>query len=184
MKIILLPLAVLFLLSTGCVWFTAEEQIEVPAGISADSVDYEAYAGCIRECDSCESDCLDRVYFQKALSDENKNVCSQIMSTVLKQDCEQTILAAEAVSQLNKEKCSQLTEEALQQTCLVSVTAEIAVQSGSVEKCVEATDVERCENIFYKDMAIMNNDVTYCDHLSAEQKTVCYEVVGIAGSVE
>ncbi len=184
MKIILLLLAVILLLTTSCTWFTAEEQIEVPAGISAESVDYEAYAGCVQECDSCESDCLDRVYYQKALSDENKNVCSEIISVTLKQDCEQTLLAVEAVSQLNKDKCSQLTQEALQQTCLVSVTAEIAVQSGSVEKCAEAADVERCENIFYRDMAVMNNDVTYCDYLSDDKKIVCYEVVGIAGSGE
>lgn len=184
MKIVLSILVVFLFFVASCTLFGAEEQIEVPAGISAESVDYEAYATCVTECDSCESDCLDRVYYQKALSDENKNVCGQITSVSLKQDCEQTLLFAEAISQLNKDKCSQLTEEALQQTCLISVIAEIAFQSGSVEKCAEASDIERCENIFYKDMAVLNNDVTYCDNLSGEQKTVCYEVVGIVGTMK
>src|SRR3989338_3528147 len=179
MKLVLAVSIVFFFLFASCTWFGfgAEEQITIPAGISAESVDYEAYATCVHECDSCESDCLDRTYYQKALTDENKNVCSQITSVTLKQDCEQTLISAEAVSQLNKDKCSQLVEEALQQTCLVSVTAEIAVQSGTVEKCAEASDVERCEHIFYKDMAVLNNDVTYCDNLSGEQKNVRYEIV-------
>ncbi len=157
------------------------DEIEVPAGISADSADFEAYATCVDECDSCESNCLDRVHYQKAIADENKNVCYTIKSISLQEDCVQTLLVTEAVLQLNRDKCSQLIGEVIQTTCLVHVNAEIAVQSGTVEKCVESPDIKRCQHIFYRDMAVLNNDVTYCDNIVEEQtKDLCYEIVDIA----
>lgn len=171
-------LALLLLLS--CTWFstTQEETIEVPAGISAESSEFEEYAGCVQECNSCEQNCIDSLYYTKALSDENANVCSQIISAGIKQECEDSLTAIAAVSQLNKDKCLTLSDEAAQQNCLVHVTAEIAVQSNNVEKCQEATNVERCEKIYYKEMALLMNDASYCDSLSDIDKELCYEVVG------
>lgn len=154
-----LSVVLLFLLS--CTWFGATEDktdVEVPAGISADSSEFEEYAGCVQKCNSCEQNCLDSLYYAKALSQENSNVCSQIVSTGIKKECEESLAAIAAVSQLNKDKCLTLSEEAARQTCLVRVAAEIAVQSGSVEKCQEATDVERCEKLFYKEMAVLKNE--------------------------
>ena len=163
---------------SSCSWFGAEEQIEVPAGIDATSVEYESYASCVEQCSSCEENCLNSVYYVKAIQQGDTRSCAQIVSQTLREDCEQTLLATEAVEQLNKEKCMMLTEEAIQQTCLVHVAAEAAVQSNSPDKCSEAPDVERCENIFYKDMAQLNNDTTYCDNLeNEEKKEVCYLLV-------
>lgn len=162
----------------SCAWFGAEEQIEVPVGIDATSVEYESYASCVEQCSSCEENCLNSAYYVKALQEADTKSCARIVSQTLRQDCEQTLLATEAVEQLNKEKCMMLTEEAVQQTCLVHVAAEAAVQSSSSEKCSEAPDVERCENIFYKDMAQINNDTSYCDNLeNEEKKEVCYLLV-------
>ncbi len=171
-------LGILVILS-GCSWFGAqEEQVEVPAGIEASSVEYESYASCVEQCSSCEENCLNSVYYIKAMQETNVRSCEQIMSETLKEECKQTVLATEAVEQLNKEKCMMLTEKAAQETCLVHVAAEAAVQSSSPEKCSEAPDVERCENIFYKDMALLSNDVAYCDNLEDEEKKeVCYLVV-------
>lgn len=170
-KIYSLILTVLVL--TSCSWFGSKE-IEAPAGISADSVDYEQYASCVTECDLCESNCMDTAYYNKAVSEGNNAVCDKILSEILKHECQNMLLAAEAVSELNKEKCM-LLDEALQQICLVHVSAEIAVQSQSVGKCAESPNVERCQDIFYKDMAILNNDVSYCDNLSEEKKQLCYD---------
>lgn len=161
----------------SCSWFGAEEQREVPVGIDASTVEYEQYASCVEQCSSCEENCLNSVQYIKALQEEDTRSCERIVSETLKEDCKQTLLATEAVEQLNKEKCMMLTEEAVQQSCLVHVAAEAAVQSSSSEKCNEAPDVERCENIFYKDMALLNNDSTYCDNLDEEKKEICYLLV-------
>ncbi len=167
----------LFILSllivSSCSWFGSKD-IEVPAGISADSVDYEQYASCVTQCDLCESKCMDTVYYNKAVSEENKGVCDKITSETLKAECQNMLLAAEAVSQLNKDKCMMLSE-AEQQICLVHVSAEVAVQSQSVDKCAESPDVERCQDIFYKDMAQLNNDSSYCDNVSEDKKQLCYD---------
>lgn len=178
-------LGILITLS-GCAWFGAqEEQVEVPAGIDASSVEYETYASCVEQCGNCEQNCLNSVYYIKAMQEANARSCEQIISKTLKEDCEQTVLATEAVEQLSKEKCTMLTEEAAQETCLVHVAAEAAVQSSSPEKCGEGPDVERCENIFYKDMAVLNNDSTYCDKLEDEEKKeVCYVVVREEETIE
>ncbi len=171
-------IGILIILS-GCAWFGAEdEQIEVPSGIDASSTAYEEYASCVEQCSSCEENCLNSIYYIKALQEEDTKSCARIVSETLKEDCEQTVLATEAVQQLNKEKCMMLTEEATQESCLVHVAAEAAVQSSSSDKCSEAPDVERCENIFYKDMAVLNNDATYCNNIEDEEKKeVCYLVV-------
>lgn len=171
-------LGILTILS-GCAWFGGEEeQIEAPAGIDASSVEYESYASCVEQCSSCEENCLNSVYYVKAMQEADTKSCERIISQTIKEDCEQTLLAIEAVEQLNKEKCMMLTQEAVQQICLVHVAAEAAVQSSSPEKCSEALDVGRCEDIFYKDMAQLNNDVTYCNNIEDEEKKeVCYLLV-------
>lgn len=164
---------------SGCAWFGAEEeQVEVPAGIEGSSVEYEQYASCVEQCGSCEENCLNSVYYVKAVQEGDTRNCARIVSQTLREDCEQTLLATEAVEQLNKEKCLMLTEEAMKENCLVHVAAEAAVQSSSPEKCSESPDVERCEAIFYKDMALLNNDAIYCDKLEDEEKkAACYLLV-------
>lgn len=162
----------------SCSLFTNEKQIEIPVGIETESLEAEQYTSCVEECSSCEDNCLNRIYYTKALQEQKDSVCASITSLSLQQDCQQSILAVEAVSELSKEKCMQLTEEAVQQTCLVHVVAEIAVQSSSVEKCQEAADVERCQNIFYKEMALLSKDATSCDLIAEEeQKSICHEIV-------
>ncbi len=170
-------LVTLFL--SSCMWFgVEEEQVEVPAGIEGSSVEYENYASCVEQCSSCEENCLNSVYYVKAVQEGDTKSCARIVSQTLREDCEQTLLATEAIEQLNKEKCMMLTEEAMQESCLVHVAAEAAVQSSSSDKCSESPDAERCEAIFYKDMALLNNDRTYCDKLvDEEKKAVCYLLV-------
>lgn len=170
-KIFLIILSLLIV--SSCSWF-GSKKMEAPAGISADSTEYEQYASCVTACDMCESQCMDTAYYNKAMNEENKDVCDKILSESLKHECQNMLLAAEAVSELNKEKCM-LLDEASQQLCLVHVSAEIAVQSQSVDKCAESPDVEHCEDIFYKDMAILNQDSSYCDNLSDEKKQLCYD---------
>src|SRR3989338_3883351 len=177
--LVALLFVVLFL--SSCMFFgigEQQEQVEVPVGVDASSVEYESYASCVKQCSSCEENYLNSIYYVKAVQEGDTRSCAQIVSQTLREDCEQTLLATEAIEQLNKEKCMMLTEEATQQSCLVHVAAEAAVQSSSSEKCSEAPDVERCENIFYKDMAVLNNDTSYCDNLEDEEKkAVCYLLV-------
>lgn len=179
-KIILLLFGLSLFFLLGCAWFgaTEEEIVEVPAGIAADSSEYEQYSGCVQDCSSCEQNCMDSLYYTKALSEENENVCAQIISTGIKKECEESLAAIAAVSQLNKDTCLTISDEAMQQTCLVQVAAEIAMQSSTVAKCQEATDVERCEKLFYKEMAVLKNDATYCDSLSDVDKQLCYDALG------
>ncbi|MBI5073500.1 hypothetical protein HZA99_06810, partial [Candidatus Woesearchaeota archaeon] len=60
----------------------------------------------------------------------------------------------------------------------VHVAAEAAVQSNSVDKCNDASDVGRCETIFYKDMAVKSGDSTYCNNITdTEQQDICKQVV-------
>ncbi len=178
MKYLLSLIVILLLFVASCSLFEIEETPEIPAGFSAESLEAEQYISCIEDCKSCETNCHDTIYYTKATQDQNANFCESIMSSTLQSECKETILAEEAIAQLNKEKCLQLTEEAAQNTCLVHVAAEVAVQSNSVAKCLEAVDVDRCQAIFYKDMAVANNDVSYCDKLeNEEQKTHCYDVV-------
>lgn len=174
-KTFLLNIIIVFVVFlSSCMWFGAEEEVEVPAGIDATSVEYESYASCVQQCTSCEENCLNSVYYVKALQEGDTNGCSRIVSQTIREDCEQTLLATEAVEQLNKEKCMMLTEEALQQSCLVHVAAEAAVQSDSPDKCSDAPDVEKCEAIFYKDMALLYNDLGFCDNLQGDNKDACY----------
>jgi hypothetical protein len=170
-KISLIMLSLVIVAS--CTWFDNNND-EVPAGVLADSVDYEQYASCIAECEVCESHCMDTVYYNKAVVERESSVCEKITSMSMKTECQNMLLSQEAISELNKDKCMQL-GEAEQNSCLVHVAAEAAVQASSAEKCAESPDVERCENIFYKDMAVLNNDASYCDNLSGEKKQLCYD---------
>ncbi len=170
-KIFIIAFFVMFI--TGCMWF-GEQQLSAPAGISADSLDYEQYTSCATECNLCESNCMDTVFYNKAINEDNKAVCDKITSEAVKNECLNMLLAVEAVSELNKDKCRMLNEDE-QQTCLVHVSAEIAIQSQSIDKCAESPDVERCQDIFYKDMAVLNQDAIYCDNLSGEKKQLCYD---------
>lgn len=150
----------------GCSWFSIEKteqskQVSVPAGISPESSEFSEYSDCVQHCGLCEENCLNSVYYVKASSDENIQICSQITSPELQKECEDNLAAVIAVSQLNKEKCNSISDEAAQQNCLVHVSAEVALQSGNINKCDEATDVERCKNLFYKEMALLNNDISY-----------------------
>jgi hypothetical protein len=166
-------LIIALLILTSCSWF-GNKEITVPVGIAADSVDYEQYASCVAQCDVCESKCMDTAYYNKAMTEKESTMCDRITSESVKTECKNMLLAIEAVSELNKDKCMQL-NEAEQNSCFVRVSAEIAIQSQSVDKCAESPDVEHCQNIFYKDMAIMNNDTTYCDNLNDEKKQMCYD---------
>ena len=170
-KIYLIVLSMLIV--SSCTWF-GEQQLSAPAGIAADSAEYENYASCVTECSQCEANCLNTVYYNKAMSEENKNTCDQITSQTLQQECKYMLLATEAITELNKDKCLMLNEDE-QQSCLVRVSAEIAVQSLSVDKCNESPDVVRCQNIFYMDRAMTENNTTSCDKISSEEKKqVCY----------
>ncbi len=165
------------ILLTSCTLFQKATAPEVPAGVAPDSIEYAQYTSCLERCASCEINCGDSLYYSKAFAEENKKVCERIISTTLQQECTEQLLAIEAVAELNKEKCIVLSDEGAQQACLNNVAAEIAVQSSNVEKCGEAPDIERCEGFFYREMAVLTGDASYCDNLEEEQKQLCSEQI-------
>ncbi|MFA6888671.1 MAG: hypothetical protein WC254_04195 [Candidatus Woesearchaeota archaeon] len=175
MKNKLIFITLIMMLISSCSWF-GEQEISVPAGITADSIEYEQYGSCVTECNQCEVNCLDEIYYTKAITGENKDTCDSITSPTLQQECKYMLLATEAVSELNKDKCLMLIEDQ-QENCLVHVSAEIALQSQSIDKCAESPDVVRCQNIYYMDVAVTENNTTYCDNLSEEKKEICYTIV-------
>ena len=74
---------VLFL--SSCMFFgigEQEEQVEVPVGVDASSVEYESYASCVEQCSSCEENCLNSVYYVKAMQEEDTRSCAQIPDTI------------------------------------------------------------------------------------------------------
>lgn len=171
-------------LITSCTLFNKEATQEIPAGVETSSSEAETYLSCLDRCASCETTCEDSLYYTKALAEENKNVCERITSTILQQECTKQLLAVEAVAELNKDKCMLLGDEDIQRTCLDNVAAEIAVQSSSVEKCADAPHAERCENHYYREMAVLSSDASYCDNLEEEQKQLCVEAVQISATTE
>lgn len=172
-KIILTILLFSLVVLAQCTIFNKEKATEVPAGVEASSPEAETYLSCINRCASCETTCEDSLYYTKALAEENKNVCERITSTILQQECTEQLLAVEAVAELNKDKCMLLSDEDMQRTCLDNVAAEIAVQSSNVEKCADAPHAERCESHYYREMAVLTDDASYCDNLEDEQKQLC-----------
>ncbi len=176
MKKIILTIPLFFLVILAqCTFFGKETAREVPAGITESSSEAETYFLCLNRCASCETNCEDSLYYAKALAEGNKNVCGRITSSILQQECTEQLLAEEAVAELNKDKCLLLRDEGSQQTCLTNVAAEVAVQSSNIEKCVDAPNTERCENVFYREMAVLTGDTLYCDKLGEEQKQLCLE---------
>ncbi|PIN79381.1 hypothetical protein COV16_04545 [Candidatus Woesearchaeota archaeon CG10_big_fil_rev_8_21_14_0_10_34_8] len=165
-------LLLLFILLISCT-----DEIEVPAGITADSSDFETYSTCVEQCGQCETTCLDTLYFTKAVSSSNENICEHIQSTMLKQDCQQQLLGVEAVAELNKGKCELLPEE-IREGCLVDVTVEIAIQSSNIAKCNEVENAEHCRELYFRELAVQNNDASYCDNIEDQSKQeLCVDIV-------
>ena len=159
----------------GCTAPVAEETETIPAGVSADSLEYEKYQTCMN---ACPTDCLNDLYYTVAQQKEDANYCDNIESVSLQEECNNQLLGIEAVSDLSKEKCLMITEENEQQSCLTHVAAEAAVQASDVTKCDEAPDVQNCQDLYYRDIAFATKDVSYCDKLSDEEDTVrCVEAV-------
>ncbi len=178
----LVIMVAILLLTSSCSFFgwkiTREEQEQPPAGVSNETIEAEQYMNCINSCSSCVSQCKDGLYYTKATTDGNQNMCASILGASLQSECQQTILEQEAVSQLNKDKCLELTDQGAQQTCLTHVAAEVAVQSSSVDKCTDAPDVERCRALYYKNRAVATNDSSYCENISnADKKGQCQSIV-------
>lgn len=174
MSRIIFCIFILSLFLAGCTAPIAETET-IPAGVAADSLEYESYQVCV---DACPTNCLNDLYYTVAQQKEDASYCDNIESISLQEECKNLLLGIEAVSDLSKDKCLAISDENEQASCLTHVAAEAAVQATDVSKCDEAPDVLDCQDLYYRDMAFATKDVSYCEKLTEEEdKSRCVEAV-------